>query len=141
MTVQMKLQFPQELNFVTGMDMGVLKDMGPPTVTLYYCLEISAPNKTGRPKNDKRILSALEVTSSRQGRGRGRGGGERGHGQGCEDGRGRGGVGRGRGEGGGDGRGCGMRTWKGSQKSDEDGIQFIQTNPKVIRIGSHRELK
>lgn len=123
MTAQMRLQFPKELNFVTGMDMGVLKDMGPPTATLYYCPEISAPNKTGRPKNDKRIISALEASGGR-GRGRGRGGGRGdGRGRGREGGRG-GGRGNGRGDvGGGGGRGRGRGRGGGGDVGGDDLLQ------------------
>ncbi len=109
MTVRTRLQFPQELNFVAGMDIGVLTNpMCPLTLMLYYCLKISGSNKTGRPMNDKQMPSALEVAAGRRGRGHGHGGrvGGRGRAGGHgEEGRGRGNVEHGYGRGRGRGRG------------------------------------
>ena len=96
---QMKLQYPSNLDFMVGMDMSVLKNMGALSLSLYYCPDIAGPRKMGRPKKDKSMVGALETA------GRGRGGGAGGgHGSGGRCG-GRGGGSGGRG--GTSGHGCG----------------------------------
>jgi hypothetical protein len=46
-TVQMRLQYPQELDFVAGMNMIILKNMGTPSPSQYYFPDIAGPRKTG----------------------------------------------------------------------------------------------
>ena len=80
---QMRLQYPQVLDYVAGMDMSILKEMGPPDHSLYYCPNISGPKKTGCPKNGNRIRGAIEGSGrGHDGHCCGRGGGGRrsGHG-------------------------------------------------------------
>jgi hypothetical protein len=98
-TQQMRLQYPRLSELRGDMDMSMLKNMGMPSPHLYYCPEISGPNKTGRPKNASRIVGVLETAGCGRGRSRGRGRGRgnvgvggdvsvggRGHGHGQGDG-------------------------------------------------------
>jgi hypothetical protein len=42
---QMRMQYPQELEFRGDMDISLLKNMGIPSPNLYYCPEISGVKK------------------------------------------------------------------------------------------------
>ncbi len=90
--------------------MSVLKNMGAPSPSLYYCPDIAGPRKTGRPKKDKRVVGALETAGRGRGgsTGVGRGGG-RGRNGGDGGGRARGGGRGGRGGRGGNGGGLSSR--------------------------------
>jgi hypothetical protein len=102
-TKQFRLQYPQECVFKAGMNMTLLKNMGLSSPSLYYCPDFAGPVKTGRPKNNARIVGILE-SGCRRGQEYGDGGGGGVHVHGHGHGQGYGGCGRG-------GSGCGR--WEG----------------------------
>jgi hypothetical protein len=65
MTAHWRKQYPKGTHVTCDFNLESLRLFGVPDTSYKYCPPYTAPNKAGRPKKNKRIKSALEVTTEK----------------------------------------------------------------------------
>ena len=66
MTAHWRKQYPKGTHVTCDFNLESLRLFGVPDTSYKYCPPYTAPNKAGRPKKNKRIKSALEVTTEKK---------------------------------------------------------------------------